>query len=352
MRIVEAMIACIILVMGLSASTYISSVYTVTENENMQKSALNILNVLNNVDVIKRIINNENIWKPEMKSLLENLLPPETFFNLTIRSSLTGDILAELSNLGGWETSSNFSSINIEQREAMTISLPLGKTEYLPLDVILVMDISGSMNNKLPGDTRTKIDATKDAATTFLEQLSSSRDRVGLVTFSTEAFLMTQLTTNFVEVKSDIDNLNPGGWTNIGDGISYATEEYNLHGRMSNNTNWIIILLSDGIANRPLEINATEYAIEKSEEAYNLGSNQSLRIYTIGLGAKGDINEILLEQIAEGPLEGVEKEPEGKYYYAPSSEDLADIYTNIARDLMFKVEYDVILIELTLVKPR
>lgn len=336
MRIIEAMITCFILVLGLSVSIYLSNVYAVMESGNIEKVATNILNMLDDVDVVEKVISDQSSWESELKGLIENLLPPDTFYNLTLRSALTGEILGEITNLAEWNASSNMDSFSIER--VVTMSLPLGRSEYLPLDVMLVMDVSGSMNDRLPGDTRTKIDGTKQAAKMFIDQLNSSRDRVGLVTFSTEATLRTHLTNDFAKVKSDIDNLYPNGYTDIGDGISNATGEFNLNGRRDNNTVWVTILLSDGMANRPLGTNATEYALNKAEEASAMG----IRIYTIGLGAKTVIDEVLLREITANG---------GKYYYAPSADDLTDIYTRIVQDLMFEVKYDVIILELTIMKP-
>jgi len=349
MRIVEAMITCTILVAGLAISIRMSSVYTVTERGNIEKTAANIVSVLEDLDVVGMIVNNESYWELELRELLENLLPPDTFYQLTLRSALTGNILANMTNMAGSYNSSDIDCVS--EKRVVTISLPLGKGEYKPLDVMLIVDMSGSMNDKLPGDVKKKIDGAKEAAQLFIDELNASRDKVGLVSFHDDAHLKSPLTNDFGAVKSAINALTAGGYTNIGDGIGYATNEFITNGR-NGTTIWVMVLLSDGKANRPTGMNATQYALDKAKEAYGNGSSQSLRIYTIGLGAKDDIDEPLLKQIATGPFEGIEYPLDGKYYYAPSAEDLADIYVNIAKDLMFKVEYDLVVLELTLLKPR
>jgi len=349
MRIVEAMIACTILVAGLAVSIRISNVYTVTERGSIEKSATNIVSVLEDLDVVSMIANNESSWEIELRELLRNLLPPDTFYQLTLRSALTGKIIGDMTNMAGSYNSSGIDCVS--EKRVVTISLPLGRSEYKPLDVMLIVDMSGSMGDRLPGDVKKKIDGAKEAAKLFIDQLNASIDKVGLVSFNQNAYLKSQLTNDFAAVKSAIDALTANGYTNIGDGIGYATNEFIARGR-SGKTVWVMVLLSDGKANRPNnEAYARTYALDKAKEAYEKGSNQSLRIYTIGLGAKDDIDEPLLKQIAQGPLDSITG-LEGKYYYAPSAEDLADIYVNIAKDLMFKVEYDVIILELTLLKPR
>jgi hypothetical protein len=347
MRIMEAILTCVILIIGITTALRSSSVYSVMESGNVEKVAENIIYVLDDAALIKGMVNNESSWESEIRMLIENLLPPDTYYTVNFESLLSGESLETISNLPPGDYS-DMDSATIT--DIVTISLPLGREVITPLDVILVIDVSGSMDDRLPGDEQTKLEGAKEAAKIFVDQLDSEKDRVGLVTFHTVANLEEHLTHNFDDVKSRIDIISGGGWTNIGDGIDYSTDEYEYDGR-GGTTIWSIILLSDGKANRPDGMNASQYALDKSIAAHLAGSNQSLRIYTIGLGSKMDIDEPLLIQIAEGPLTGVD-DPQGKYYYAPSSNDLIDIYQSIAQDLIFLVQSDVITIDLTIYKPR
>jgi len=335
-RIIEAMITCLILISGLTAAIYFSSIYAVTESADLEKAGLNILHVLDNSEVLEKIINRQGTWESELKLLIENLLPSDTFYNLTLRSALDGEVISEITDLP--EQNPSLSCDSFSTKTIITVSLPLGKTEYIPLDVMLVMDVSGSMNDRLPGDRDTKLDAAKEAANMFIDNLNMTRDRVGISSFSTTATLKSPLINNFAEAKSKINGLKAEGYTNIGDGICKANLEFDAHGRQED-TLWVIILLSDGKANRPPDKDPREYALNQAENS----STMDIRIYTVGLGAKSDIDESLLEEIAGNG---------GRYYYAPSASDLTDIYTTIAQDLMFAVEYDVIIIELTIMKAR
>jgi len=97
-----------------------------------------------------------------------------------------------------------------------------------------------------------------------------------------------------------------------------------------------MILLSDGVANRPYnETYAKEYARSQAEIA------AGVIIYTIGLGDPSYFDEELLKEIQTNG-----------YYYAPSAEDLTDIYLAIAEDLLFIVKYEIVVLTLTLVKAR
>ena len=348
-RVIEALITGFIVVMGLYAANFISTVYTGMESGGMQKVAQNIASVLNNPDLVGGVVNNATGWKPELNQLIENLLPPDTYYKLSITSALTGVLHGGLSNLPGKWNASTWDSVQAMQ--VVTVSLPMSKTEYTPLDVMLIMDCSGSMGYPLPGDSHQKLYAAKQAANAFVDQLNASRDRVGLTYYQTTGHPATHLTNNFAAIHSAINALSANGWTDMGDGIASATQEFWDNGR-GGNVIKVMILLSDGIANYPqpspsdIYTYAHDYAYSKALEAAAL----PVRFYTIGLGPKtGDqdhrIDELLLQQIASCSQGG-------KYFYAPSGDDLADIYSRIAQDLMFCVKYDVVVLQLTVMKPR
>jgi Ca-activated chloride channel family protein len=87
--------------------------------------------------------------------------------------------------------------------------------------IVLAMDVSGSM---LASDVApTRLASAKEAATTFLDQLPPSF-RVGLVTFSTAAQVVSTPTTDRAALKADIDQLSAEGGTALGDAIARSTE--------------------------------------------------------------------------------------------------------------------------------
>ena len=107
-----------------------------------------------------------------------------------------------------------------------------------------------------------------------------------------------------------------------------------------------MIILTDGKANwwdgdgthghHNDEMIAAEYAIEKADIAKSMG----VKIFTIGLGASDYLNETLLDTI----------QTDG-YFKAPSAQDLDTIYQSIADRIMSEVKYDVVLIQVTVLKP-
>ncbi len=229
------------------------------------------------------------------------------------------------------------------------------------LDIMLVLDVSGSMSGE-------KIRNLTLAAKTFVDQLNESYDQAGMVTYATDANvdfeLLNMTSSNKTTIKgptctaplcneicheginqlccvytpsSWLCSWNPrvtscsecgytpiGMYTNIGDGILYAITELNK-GRSFPPVFKIQTLLSDGNPNKPSASTAVAYALDAARQAC-LNDN---RIYTISLGA--DANRTLMQEIA--------RKTYGKEYYAPNSTMLQAIFLNISREISVTDNY-------------
>ena len=89
-----------------------------------------------------------------------------------------------------------------------------------PIDVVLVMDRSGSMTGTDVKPTR--MAAAKSAASTFIDQMDPERDRVGLVSFSSSTTVDNVLGDSFEAVTGKLNTLNPNGATQLRRGIYEA----------------------------------------------------------------------------------------------------------------------------------
>ncbi len=198
-----------------------------------------------------------------------------------------------------------------------------------PLDVMIVLDRSGSMLG-------TPLADAKQAAKTLIDQLDPSLDQVGLVSYATTASLDKGLTNNFVQVKTAIDSLVANGYTNIGDAVFKAQAELNANGR--SNAVPVIVLLSDGVANRShagdvcttwpsSPTTCTDDAINQATAAKNAGTV----IYTIGLNLDdiGQAKGQAVEDLARNVLKTMASSP-ANYFESPASSDLQGIFNSIA----------------------
>jgi len=188
----------------------------------------------------------------------------------------------------------------------------------MDLNVMMIMDVSGSMRNGIP----TQLSQAQIAANNFIDNLRSN-DQSGLVSFSWVANLDKELSSNHASTQVVINGLIADGATNIGDAISEANQEL-MSIDNSSDIARIEILLTDGRANQPngngIEENPADLALalDKSLEA----AENDITIFTIGLG--DDINATMLQNIAQNTG--------GTYYFAPTSGDLEGIFSQISTE--------------------
>ena len=167
-------------------------------------------------------------------------------------------------------------------------------------DIILNIDLSGSMDRKLEG--------VKVAALEFVKQRKN--DRIGLVVFGSKAYLYSPLTfdKNIIEgYLRTVQTRMAGKFTAIGDSIIAAVEHFQNSQQQGKPR--ALILLTDG------ENTAGKVDVE---EATKVAQQQNVKIYTIGLGRKG-----------ESDLKDIANQTGGLYFRAENTNALKQIYTKI-----------------------
>jgi uncharacterized protein YegL len=181
----------------------------------------------------------------------------------------------------------------------------LAQSKSFSQDVILCIDSSGSMISSDPSDLR------KDAAKSYVDDMLIP-DRGAVVDFDSVVNLLNPLSTDYVQIKRDIDTIDSSGGTAIGAALKLANDELIKNG--DPNHIQVIILLTDGVT-------IDEQLCYK--EAARAAAN-GIKIYTIGLGSF--VDEELLQDIAD--ITGA------KYYPASTPEALEGIYYEIRTEIM------------------
>jgi len=187
-------------------------------------------------------------------------------------------------------------------------------------DMALVLDRSGSMEfeGKNPPQPLTKV---KDAAISMLNFLGLN-DRVSIVSFGNQASVDKTIDNNIDEAKNavgDISIMKDGTQnTNLADGILKAYEELTSV-ETSPDLKKSMIVLTDGVATRPLSSDDPDYPERYAKQIADQARSENVDIYTIGLGK--DIKESYLRSISKN---------EDSYYSAPTADDLDKIYREIA----------------------
>lgn len=164
------------------------------------------------------------------------------------------------------------------------------------LPELLVIDRSGSMTED-DGTGRSKIDAAQDAVSLFVQLVQANTgNRAGLVSFSTTSGPPTFTIANVTDPNKIaligsapyagglVGSLTPGGATSIGEGLDAARAQFPMPGVNPR----AILLLTDGLQNRPRSIAQVEPALT------------GIDIHAIGLGSDANLDSLLLSALAAG----------------------------------------------------
>jgi len=159
------------------------------------------------------------------------------------------------------------------------------RTYLNPIDVVLVIDRSGSMFSE------GKMGKAREAARMFVD-LMRTGDKIGVVAFNSNATLVYPLTEidpagDVKEAaKTAINGLSASGSTSIGDGLQRGYQE--LEGGGESDPVRLMVLLSDGYENSPL--------FWDDEEVKEPIKADTVAVHTLGVGSSA--NQVLLARIA------------------------------------------------------
>ena len=181
-------------------------------------------------------------------------------------------------------------------------------------DLVFVLDCSGSMGesgfSKEHSDL-SKFEILKQLISKFIKERYD--DNVGVSVFGSFAFSSVPLSYDMNAVSYLIDFLDigiAGENTAIGEGIADATRLL----KMGEAKEKVMLLITDGYHNSG--------AISPKEALEN-AMKEKIKIYTIGIGKKGDYDETLLRLIA--------KNSGAKMFEAIDASSLQEIYYEIDR---------------------
>ncbi|MCM1489294.1 MAG: VWA domain-containing protein [Muribaculum sp.] len=216
----------------------------------------------------------------------------------------------------------------------------LKNSRVLGTDIVLAMDISGSMT--ATDFKPTRFAAAKDVATAFVN--SRSNDNMGLVVFAGESLSLMPLTNDRAALVNAIANVEMGDLndgTAIGDGLSSAINRIS-QGKAKSKS---IIILTDGSNNAGDVPPVTAAQIAKQK---------GIKVYTIGVGTNGKMQiadpygfstTTLETKIDEPLLKNIAKLTGGKYFRAKDERMLKHVFEEI--DSLEKSSIDVNSVTLT-----
>src|SRR5437660_12801621 len=215
----------------------------------------------------------------------------------------------------------------------------LTQVEASGIDIILVLDVSGSMLTKdftIGGQEATRVDAIREVTRQFIE--ARPNDRIGIIAFAAHPYIVSPMTLDHDWLLQNLDRVRTGlveDGTAIGSAIASAANRLNDKHSKSR----VLVLLTDG------ENNAGKIPPTTAAEAVKA---LQIRFYAIGAGINGiapapiytsrgpltdALGNILYEnqrvEFNETGLREVSKIADGKFFRATDTESLEQIYTDI-----------------------
>ena len=219
----------------------------------------------------------------------------------------------------------------------------LGKTltqvEASGIDIILVLDVSGSMLTKdftIGGDLATRVDAIRDVTRKFIE--GRPNDRIGIIAFAGRPYVVSPMTLDHDWLLQNLERVRIGlveDGTAIGSAMAAAANRLNDKKSKSR----VIVLLTDG------ENNAGKIPPSTAAEAVKA---LKIHFYSIGAGTNGlalapvftprgpmtdPFGNIIYErqrvEFNETGLKEVTKIADGQFFRATDTKSLEQIYGDI-----------------------
>ncbi len=207
---------------------------------------------------------------------------------------------------------SNF-TITIDGKPATVVSADLASSKALPLDVLLLVDVSGSMSGAA-------IASVREAAKAFVAGLAPD-DRVAITSFADDVTPLLDFTTDRAKTQASLDGLVANGNT----ALYRATAGAALQIGASTASRRAVVLLSDGAQDGvPLTI--------PREDALKAAAGVGVPFFSIGEGTAIDAEYLQA-------LAGITR---GRYLEAPKASDIDSVYSGVGRLLrgQYAVTFD------------
>jgi len=208
---------------------------------------------------------------------------------------------------------------------------PRSKTKIEGIDIMLVLDVSGSMQRQL-GDNKSRFNIARQEAMRFVEKRDN--DPIGLVLFGKDAISRCPLTLDKNILREILSSLTLGVVN--ADGTALATAILTAANRLKDSEakSRVMILLTDG------EPSGERVSIQM---ALDVAKKVGVKIYTVGIGEPGYIRQMGMvlgydPGVNKELLQKIAQETGGKFFEAKNPKDMRDIYTTI--DKLEKTEHE------------
>lgn len=184
------------------------------------------------------------------------------------------------------------------------------------VDVMLVLDRSGSMNDAIGGSS--KIDAAKQGLSEFVNLLGDS-DGLGVTTFSTDMNVLTPVSPlgpKRQDVLNQINSITANGDTRLFDTIA---DQFNALRSLSSKHIKAIVVLTDG-NDTISSMNVDQLVSQIAPASGDKNAGEGVKIFTIAYGGDADVGALTKVADATGGQE-----------YAGNPQNIRQVYQQISQ---------------------
>ncbi len=210
------------------------------------------------------------------------------------------------------------------------------------IDIVFAVDVSKSMLAEDIAPNR--IEKSKQIVSQIINQLGT--DRIGIIAYAGSAYPVLPITTDYSIAKMFLQDINTDMVSSQGTAINEAIEVASNYFDDSNQTNRLLVLLSDGEDH-------SEDAVSAAEKAKELG----MKIVTIGIGTpnggpiplkengvvsgflRNKQNEVVVTKMNIEILEKIATITQGKYIDGTNTKVVLDDFGNILNSIE-KTEFE------------
>ncbi|WP_335972713.1 VWA domain-containing protein [Gaetbulibacter jejuensis] len=210
------------------------------------------------------------------------------------------------------------------------------------VDIVFAVDVSKSMLAEDVAPNR--LDKAKQLVTQIINNLAS--DRVGIIAYAGKAFPQLPITTDYASAKMFLQNMNTDMLSSQGTAINEAIELAKTYYDDEEQTNRVLIIISDGEDHSDIATNVAEEAGE-----------EGIRIFTIGVGdekggpipikrngvvlnyKKDNQGETVITRLNEDTLKEIAEEANGAYINGKNTSEVVDSIRDILNK-MDKTEFE------------
>lgn len=195
------------------------------------------------------------------------------------------------------------------------------------VDIVFAVDVSKSMLAEDIAPNR--IEKSKQLVTQIINNLAS--DRVGIIAYAGQAYPQLPITTDYASAKMFLQNMNTDMLSSQGTAIADAIEMATTYFNDEEQTNRILVIISDG-----------EDHSDNAVESATLAAQKGIKIFTIGVGDaqggpiplrrnglvesyKKDKNgETVITKLNETILKGIATQANGLYINGKNTNNVVD----------------------------